>query len=144
MTLLVRSDQTVQAKGRGWGAVSRSALHLPLVLGPPGSARSRRYTEGIQNMLDHYHVLVGTLNSAETALLDDHSQELLRVFRSGFKRLNWNSLGDACRRGRAGGRGGSGFRADRCGRQPVGSLSSSRRRGGGGDGDEVGAVCSPC
>ncbi|XP_054568736.1 dynein axonemal heavy chain 10 [Eptesicus fuscus] len=52
-----------------------------------------RYTEGIQHMLSHYHMLVGTLNDAETVLLDDHSQELLRVFRSGFKRLNWNSLG---------------------------------------------------
>lgn len=46
-------------------------------------------------MLDHYHLLIGKLNDAESALLDDHSQELLRVFRSGFKRLNWNSLGDA-------------------------------------------------
>ncbi|ELK26420.1 Dynein heavy chain 10, axonemal [Myotis davidii] len=54
-----------------------------------------RYTEGIQHMLDHYHALVRTLNDAESALLDDHSQELLRVFRSGFKRLNWNSLGIA-------------------------------------------------
>lgn len=44
-------------------------------------------------MLDHYHMLINTLNDAETALLDDHSQELLRVFRSGYKRLNWNSLG---------------------------------------------------
>lgn len=48
-------------------------------------------------MLDHYHMLVRTLNDAESVLLDDHSQELLRVFRSGFKRLNWNSLGDASR-----------------------------------------------
>ncbi|XP_005344424.1 dynein heavy chain 10, axonemal [Microtus ochrogaster] len=54
-----------------------------------------RYTEGIQRMLDHYHLLINTLNEAETALLEDHSQELLRVFRSGYKRLNWNSLGIA-------------------------------------------------
>lgn len=54
-----------------------------------------RYTEGIQRMLDHYHMLINTLNDAETALLDDHSQELLRVFRSGYKRLNWNSLGNS-------------------------------------------------
>ncbi|XP_052023863.1 dynein axonemal heavy chain 10 [Apodemus sylvaticus] len=54
-----------------------------------------RYTEGIQRMLDHYHLLVNTLNEAEITLLDDHSQELLRVFRSGYKRLNWNSLGIA-------------------------------------------------
>ena len=52
-----------------------------------------RYTDGIQRMLDHYHMLTGTLNEAESLLLDDHSQELLRVFRSGYKRLNWNSLG---------------------------------------------------
>ncbi|XP_021567645.1 dynein heavy chain 10, axonemal [Carlito syrichta] len=54
-----------------------------------------RYTEGLQRMLDHYHMLRGTLNEAETMLLDDHSQELIRVFRSGYKRLNWNSLGIA-------------------------------------------------
>uniref|UniRef100_A0A8D1JU08 AAA+ ATPase domain-containing protein n=1 Tax=Sus scrofa TaxID=9823 RepID=A0A8D1JU08_PIG len=54
-----------------------------------------RYTDGIQRMLDHYHMLIGTLNEAETNLLDDHSQELVRVFRSGYKRLNWNSLGIA-------------------------------------------------
>ena len=53
-----------------------------------------RYTDGIQRMLDHYHMLIGTLNEAETNLLDDHSQELVRVFRSGYKRLNWNSLGN--------------------------------------------------
>ncbi|XP_033076049.1 dynein heavy chain 10, axonemal [Trachypithecus francoisi] len=52
-----------------------------------------RYTDGIQRMLDHYHMLIGTLNEAESVLLNDHSQELLRVFRSGYKRLNWNSLG---------------------------------------------------
>ncbi|XP_042636525.1 dynein axonemal heavy chain 10 [Orycteropus afer afer] len=54
-----------------------------------------RYTDGIQRMLDHHHTLLGTLNEAESLLLDDHSQELLRVFRSGYKRLNWNSLGIA-------------------------------------------------
>lgn len=79
-------------------------------------------------MLDHYHTLVRTLNDAESALLDDHSQELLRVFRSGFKRLNWNSLGDASACGRAAfsfGRGlvsGHGTR----GRRPRGSITSSR------------------
>ncbi|KAF0872101.1 DYH10 protein, partial [Crocuta crocuta] len=54
-----------------------------------------RYTDGIQRMLDHYHMLLGKLNEAEALLLDDHSQELIRVFRSGYKRLNWNSLGIA-------------------------------------------------
>uniref|UniRef100_A0A8C6RAH3 Dynein, axonemal, heavy chain 10 n=1 Tax=Nannospalax galili TaxID=1026970 RepID=A0A8C6RAH3_NANGA len=57
--------------------------------------RFLRYMDGIQRMLDHYNLLVSTLNEAETVLLDDHSQELLRVFRSGYKRLNWNSLGIA-------------------------------------------------
>ncbi|KAM9193992.1 dynein axonemal heavy chain 10 [Dugong dugon] len=54
-----------------------------------------RYTDGIQRMLDHYHTILGTLNEAEALLLDDHSQELVKVFRSGYKRLNWNSLGIA-------------------------------------------------
>ncbi|XP_028911199.1 dynein heavy chain 10, axonemal isoform X3 [Ornithorhynchus anatinus] len=52
-----------------------------------------RYTDGMKHMLDHYHALMATLNEAETQLLDDHIHELLRVFRSGYKRLNWNSLG---------------------------------------------------
>lgn len=45
-------------------------------------------------MLDHYNRLINTLNEAEMVLLEDHSQELLRVFRAGYKRLNWNSLGN--------------------------------------------------
>uniref|UniRef100_A0A8C4WLB8 Dynein axonemal heavy chain 10 n=1 Tax=Gopherus evgoodei TaxID=1825980 RepID=A0A8C4WLB8_9SAUR len=52
-----------------------------------------RYTDGMKQMLDHYHKLMETLNEAEIQLLDDHIQELWRVFRSGYKRLNWNSLG---------------------------------------------------
>ncbi|XP_038229191.1 dynein axonemal heavy chain 10 [Dermochelys coriacea] len=52
-----------------------------------------RYTNGMKQMLDHYHKLMETLNEAEIQLLDDHIQELWRVFRSGYKRLNWNSLG---------------------------------------------------
>uniref|UniRef100_A0A670KBP0 Dynein axonemal heavy chain 10 n=1 Tax=Podarcis muralis TaxID=64176 RepID=A0A670KBP0_PODMU len=52
-----------------------------------------RYTDGIKQMLDRYHALIGTLNEAETQLLDEQIQELWRVFRSGYKRLNWNSLG---------------------------------------------------
>ncbi|KAF1596613.1 Dynein heavy chain 10, axonemal, partial [Eudyptes moseleyi] len=52
-----------------------------------------RYTNGLKNMLDRYHRLMGTLNEAETKLLDDHIQELWRVFKSGHRRLNWNSLG---------------------------------------------------
>uniref|UniRef100_A0A8C6ZHZ5 Dynein axonemal heavy chain 10 n=1 Tax=Nothoprocta perdicaria TaxID=30464 RepID=A0A8C6ZHZ5_NOTPE len=52
-----------------------------------------KYIDGLKNMLDHYHRLMGTLDEAETKLLDDHIQELWRVFRSGHRRLNWNSLG---------------------------------------------------
>ncbi|XP_074916070.1 dynein axonemal heavy chain 10 [Chelonoidis abingdonii] len=52
-----------------------------------------RYTDGMKQMLDHYHKLMETLDEAEIQLLDDHIQELWRVFRSGYKRLNWNSLG---------------------------------------------------
>ncbi|XP_063171723.1 dynein axonemal heavy chain 10 [Candoia aspera] len=52
-----------------------------------------RFTDGIKQMLDHYHQLIGTLNEAEVQLLDEHMQDLWRVFRSGYKRLNWNSLG---------------------------------------------------
>ena len=44
-------------------------------------------------MLDDYHNVVGTLNEAETKLLDDHIQELWKVFKLGQRRLNWNSLG---------------------------------------------------
>uniref|UniRef100_A0A8D0HBM0 Dynein axonemal heavy chain 10 n=1 Tax=Sphenodon punctatus TaxID=8508 RepID=A0A8D0HBM0_SPHPU len=52
-----------------------------------------RYTDGLKQMLDHYHKLMGTLNEAEIQLLDNQIQDLWRVFRSGYKRLNWNSLG---------------------------------------------------
>ncbi|NXJ42346.1 DYH10 protein, partial [Ciconia maguari] len=52
-----------------------------------------RYTNGLKNVLDRYHKLMGTLNEAETKLLDDHIQELWRVFKSGHRRLTWNSLG---------------------------------------------------
>ncbi|NWJ04820.1 DYH10 protein, partial [Crypturellus undulatus] len=52
-----------------------------------------KYIDGLKNMLDHYDRLIGTLDEAETKLLDDHIQELWRVFKSGHRRLNWNSLG---------------------------------------------------
>ncbi|NXN76105.1 DYH10 protein, partial [Himantopus himantopus] len=52
-----------------------------------------RYKNGLKNILDCYHKLMGTLNEAETKLLDDHIQELWRVFKSGHRRLKWNSLG---------------------------------------------------
>uniref|UniRef100_A0A8C4UNG2 Dynein axonemal heavy chain 10 n=1 Tax=Falco tinnunculus TaxID=100819 RepID=A0A8C4UNG2_FALTI len=50
------------------------------------------YKNRLKNMLDGYHKLMETLNEAETKLLDDHIQELWSVFRSGHRRLNWNSL----------------------------------------------------
>ncbi|XP_031448519.1 dynein heavy chain 10, axonemal isoform X3 [Phasianus colchicus] len=57
--------------------------------------RYRRYADGLKHMLDGYHNVVGTLNEAETKLLDDRIQELWKVFKLGQRRLNWNSLGIA-------------------------------------------------
>lgn len=53
-----------------------------------------RYTNGLKKMLDHYHKLMGTLNEAETQLLDDHIQNLWKIFKSGHSRLNWKSVGN--------------------------------------------------
>uniref|UniRef100_A0A803XS79 Dynein axonemal heavy chain 10 n=1 Tax=Meleagris gallopavo TaxID=9103 RepID=A0A803XS79_MELGA len=53
------------------------------------------YADGLKHMLDDYHNVVGTLNEAETKLLDDRIQELWKVFKLGQRRLNWNSLGIA-------------------------------------------------
>ncbi|KAM6297937.1 dynein axonemal heavy chain 10 [Aegotheles albertisi] len=55
--------------------------------------RYLRCTNRLQNMLDHYHTLTGTLSKAETKLLHDHIKELWRVLESGHKRIKWNSLG---------------------------------------------------
>ncbi|XP_051888343.1 dynein axonemal heavy chain 10 [Pristis pectinata] len=52
-----------------------------------------RYTTGLKNMLNRYQNLMASLNSAETKLMVDHILELQRVIRSGYRRLNWNSLG---------------------------------------------------
>ncbi|NXF04120.1 DYH10 protein, partial [Smithornis capensis] len=52
-----------------------------------------RYTSKLKSMLDRYHKLVETLNEGETKVFDDHIQELWRIFKSGHKRLTWNSLG---------------------------------------------------
>ncbi|NXP21053.1 DYH10 protein, partial [Scytalopus superciliaris] len=52
-----------------------------------------RYTGKLTSMLDRYHKLMETLNEAETKLLGGYIQELLRIFKSGCKRLTWNSLG---------------------------------------------------
>ncbi|POI32185.1 hypothetical protein CIB84_004063, partial [Bambusicola thoracicus] len=52
-----------------------------------------RYANGLKHMLDDYHNVVETLNEAETKLVDDHIQELWKIFKLGQRRLNWNSLG---------------------------------------------------
>ncbi|XP_069789574.1 dynein axonemal heavy chain 10 isoform X2 [Narcine bancroftii] len=52
-----------------------------------------RYTTGLKNMLNRYQKLMDSLSTAETKLMVDHIQELQRVIRSGYRRLNWNSLG---------------------------------------------------
>uniref|UniRef100_A0A8C5M6C0 Dynein heavy chain tail domain-containing protein n=1 Tax=Leptobrachium leishanense TaxID=445787 RepID=A0A8C5M6C0_9ANUR len=51
------------------------------------------YTDEMKHMLASYEKLMGLLNDAETQLLDSHIRDLLKVFRSGYRRLNWNSLG---------------------------------------------------
>ncbi|NWU97712.1 DYH10 protein, partial [Upupa epops] len=52
-----------------------------------------RYLNRLKNILNCYHKLMGTLNEAETKLLDDHIQGLWRIFQPGHKRLTWDSLG---------------------------------------------------
>ncbi|NXA03995.1 DYH10 protein, partial [Sapayoa aenigma] len=52
-----------------------------------------RYTSKLKNLLGRHHKLMETLNEAETKLLDDYIQELQKIFKSGHKRLTWNSLG---------------------------------------------------
>ncbi|XP_053555751.1 dynein axonemal heavy chain 10 [Bombina bombina] len=52
-----------------------------------------RYTDGIRQTVNAYEKLMESLNEAEAQLLDDHIRELWKVFRSGYRRLNWNSLG---------------------------------------------------
>uniref|UniRef100_A0A8C4TE89 Dynein axonemal heavy chain 10 n=1 Tax=Erpetoichthys calabaricus TaxID=27687 RepID=A0A8C4TE89_ERPCA len=52
-----------------------------------------RYIDGLQHMLNKYHGLINLINDAEIELLDEHIQEVHRVLRSGYRRLNWNSLG---------------------------------------------------
>ncbi|XP_044296574.1 dynein axonemal heavy chain 10 isoform X1 [Varanus komodoensis] len=54
-----------------------------------------RYTDNIKQILEQYQKLIATLNEAEIQLLEEHMQDIWRVFRSGHKRLNWNSLGIA-------------------------------------------------
>ncbi|XP_067862341.1 dynein axonemal heavy chain 10 [Heptranchias perlo] len=52
-----------------------------------------RYTTGLKNMLNRYQKLMDSLSMAETKLMAEHIRELQRVIRSGYRRLNWNSLG---------------------------------------------------
>ncbi|XP_076108254.1 dynein axonemal heavy chain 10-like isoform X2 [Mytilus galloprovincialis] len=52
-----------------------------------------KYVDGLQHMLDSYHNLLGSLDQAETELLQDHMRQLRRVIRPGSKLLNWSSLG---------------------------------------------------
>ncbi|KFP31699.1 Dynein heavy chain 10, axonemal, partial [Colius striatus] len=51
------------------------------------------YIDRLKRILDLYHKLMGTLNEAETKLLDDHIQNLWSLFKWGHRRLNWMSLG---------------------------------------------------
>ncbi|EDO35852.1 predicted protein [Nematostella vectensis] len=52
-----------------------------------------KYVDGLKLMLERYHTVTGSLDVAETQLLDDNIKELKRVLKPGSKRLNWNSLG---------------------------------------------------
>ncbi|KAG9487629.1 hypothetical protein GDO78_007442 [Eleutherodactylus coqui] len=52
-----------------------------------------RYIDDMKHILASYEKLIQSLNEAETQLLDNHIREVLKVFRSGYRRLNWNSLG---------------------------------------------------
>uniref|UniRef100_A0A8C7PKH0 AAA+ ATPase domain-containing protein n=1 Tax=Oncorhynchus mykiss TaxID=8022 RepID=A0A8C7PKH0_ONCMY len=52
-----------------------------------------RYVDGLKNLVNRYHSLMDCLNDAEFFLLAEQIQELRRVMRSGYKRLNWNALG---------------------------------------------------
>ena len=52
-----------------------------------------RYTLHLRKMLDNYHLLLASLNEAETQLLEEHLLDLKRSIRPGSRRLNWTSLG---------------------------------------------------
>ncbi|XP_066511362.1 dynein axonemal heavy chain 10-like isoform X1 [Hoplias malabaricus] len=52
-----------------------------------------RYVDGLKNLVNRYQSLMDSLNDAELLLLAAQVQELRRVMRAGYKRLNWNSLG---------------------------------------------------
>ncbi|XP_077995609.1 dynein axonemal heavy chain 10-like isoform X2 [Glandiceps talaboti] len=52
-----------------------------------------KYNDGLKHMLNRYHNAIASLNPAETMLLEEHTRELRRTMKPGYKRLNWNSLG---------------------------------------------------
>lgn len=45
-------------------------------------------------MLDRYHKLMEMMNEAETKLLDQYVQELLKILKSGHKRVTWKVVGN--------------------------------------------------
>ncbi|KAL0979348.1 hypothetical protein UPYG_G00183960 [Umbra pygmaea] len=66
------------------------ALHVALL-----EEKLLRYVNGLKNLLKRYHSLMDSLNDAEFFLLAEQVQELRRVMRPGYKRLNWIALGIA-------------------------------------------------
>ncbi|XP_070572584.1 dynein axonemal heavy chain 10-like isoform X2 [Ptychodera flava] len=52
-----------------------------------------KYNDGLKHMLNRYHNAIASLNPAETMLLEEHTRDLRRTMKPGYKRLNWNSLG---------------------------------------------------
>jgi dynein heavy chain len=48
---------------------------------------------GLRNMLDRYHRIMNSLKDAEVDLLSVHIKQLQQTLKSGFTRLNWNTLG---------------------------------------------------
>ncbi|NXX86539.1 DYH10 protein, partial [Urocolius indicus] len=51
------------------------------------------YRDRLKKVLDLYDKLMGTLDEAETKLLDDHIQDLWTTFKWGHTMINWISLG---------------------------------------------------
>uniref|UniRef100_A0A8B9JEG5 Dynein axonemal heavy chain 10 n=1 Tax=Astyanax mexicanus TaxID=7994 RepID=A0A8B9JEG5_ASTMX len=57
--------------------------------------RFLRCVDELKNLVKRCHSLMDSLNDAEFLLLTPQVQELRRVLRAGWRRLNWNSLGIA-------------------------------------------------
>lgn len=51
------------------------------------------YEESLNSMLIGYTAVLGLLDTVEKKLLVTHINDLKRVMKPGFTRLNWNSLG---------------------------------------------------